>query len=121
MAANQLDYRSVADALEQTNTVDFVGRLNESHQLYLNVADNRYRNIAEIGEIRITDRSTPVLLRDIAEILPAAQETFIKTRSNFHDAVLVNVLAQPGVNSVDVMRQVETRMTESPPKFSQWC
>ena len=113
LAANQLDYRSVADALAETNTVDFVGRLNESHQLYLNVADNRYRNITEIGETVITDRfPTPVLLRDIAEILPAAQETFIKTRSNFHDAVLVNVLVQPGVNSVDVMRQVETRMTE---------
>ncbi len=111
LAAFQLDYRTIANALEQTNTVDFVGRLTESHQLYLNVSDNRYQKVAEIGETVIIDRyPTPILLRDVAEITPAQQEMFIKTRSNFHEAVLVNVLVQPGVNSVEVMRQVEQRM-----------
>ncbi len=111
LAAYQLDYRTIAEALKQTNTVDFVGRMRESHQLYLNVSDNRYQNLSEIGQTVVVDRyPTPVLLRDVAKIVPAQQETFIKTRSNFHEAVLVNVLIQPGVNAVEVMRQVENRM-----------
>lgn len=111
LAAYHLGYREAAEALQQSNSVEFAGRLEENHKLYLNVADNRFRNISDIAGTVVADRyPTPVRLGDIATIEPARQATYLKTRSNFREAVLVNIVVQPGVNSVEIMRQVEARL-----------
>lgn len=111
LAAYKLDHNLVADAIQKTNSVEFVGRLNEHNKLYLNIADNRYQTMADIGKTVIADYyPTPLRLVDIAKIEPAYRENFVKTRSNFEDAVLINIVVQPGVNSVDVMKNIEARL-----------
>lgn len=113
LAAYNLDYRQVSETLQKTNSVEFVGRLNEYNKLYLNVSDNRYVKMQDIGNTVIANRyPTPIVLSDIAVMEPAVQETFIRTRSNFKDAVLVNIVIQPGTNSVEIMKQVEARLKE---------
>jgi CzcA family heavy metal efflux pump len=113
LAAFNLDYRQVSDALAQTNTVQFVGRLNEFNKLYLNIADNRYLSIEEVGQTVIANRNpTPVHLSDLATIEPAVEENFISCVSNQHPAVLFTIITQPGANALAVTQEVEKRLQE---------
>ncbi|MDZ7290327.1 MAG: efflux RND transporter permease subunit [candidate division KSB1 bacterium] len=116
LAAANLDHRQVSEALAQTNTVQFVGRLNEFNKLYLNIADNRYLTIDDVGKTVVANhRPTPIHLADIATIEPAVEENFISCVSNRHPAVLFTIITQPGANAVAVMRAVEQRLQEIRP------
>ncbi len=113
LAAVNLDHQQVSAALAQTNTVQFVGRLNEFNKLYLNIADNRYLTIEDVGKTVVAHHHpTPIHLTDIATIEPAVEETFISCVSNRHPAVLFTIITQPGANAVAVMRAVEKRLQE---------
>ena len=113
LAAANLDYRQVADALEKTNSVQFVGRLNEFNKLYLNVADNRFLSLDDLKHAVVATRyPTPVHVEDIADVEPAVQERFISTVANHHEAVLFTVIKQPGASAVSVSKEVESRLSE---------
>ncbi|NOY37232.1 MAG: efflux RND transporter permease subunit [Chlorobi bacterium] len=113
VAALHLDYRKIEEVLKASNTLEYVGRLNEANKLYLNIADNRFLSIEDIGKTIIRrDGATPVLLSDIARIEPALKETFIACESNLKPAVLITVIKQPGTNAVSIMKEVERRWKE---------
>ena len=113
LAAANLDYRQVAEALQKTNSVQFVGRLNEFNKLYLNVADNRFLTLADLKKAVVATRyPTPVHVEDIADVEPAVQERFISTVANHHPAVLFTVIKQPGASAVSVSKEVERRLSE---------
>jgi len=110
LAALHLDYRQIEEALQKTNSLQYVGRLNESHKLYLNIADNRFLKIDDIKKTIVArNGATPVFLSEIAAIEPAVKETFIACESNQKPAVLVTVIKQPGTNAVSIMKEVERR------------
>lgn len=111
LAAARLDYRQVADALENSNSVRFVGRLNEFNKLYLNVADNRFLTLDDLKRSVVATRyPTPVHLADVAAIEPAVQEQFISTVTNHRQAVLFTIIKQPGASAVSVSDEVERRL-----------
>ncbi|NOZ57259.1 MAG: efflux RND transporter permease subunit [Calditrichaeota bacterium] len=113
LAALHIDYKQVEEALRENNSLRFVGRLNEAHKLYLNIADNRFLKIDDIRNTVVARRgATPILLSDIATVEPAVKETFIHCESNLKPAVLVTVIKQPGTNAVGIMKQVEKRWEE---------
>ncbi len=113
LAALNLSYRQVEEALRASNSLEFVGRLNEFNKLYLNIADNRFVHIQDIQRTIVARRGdTPIFLSDIATVEPALKETFIACESNGHPAVLVTVIKQPGTNAVAIMKQVEQRFGE---------
>jgi len=108
LAALHMDYRQVEEALRRSNTLQYVGRLNEAHKLYLNIADNRFLKMEDIGKTVVARNSpTPVLLSDIATIEPAIKETFLACESDLKPAVLVTVIKQPGTNAVSIMKEVD--------------
>ncbi len=113
LAAFRLDYRQIKAALQKTNCLSFVGRLNETHKLYLNIADNRFLNLDDIKKTIVAYRDqTPVTLAQIATVEPAVKETFIACESNLKPAVLVTIIKQPKTNAVAIMNQVEQRWQE---------
>ncbi len=111
LIAMNLDYRQIIEVINKTNIVQFVGRLRQFNKLFLNIADNRYLNLDEIGNTIVDFRNpTPIRLSDIATIEPAAQETYINCISNQRPAVLVNIIKQPGSNAVSITQEVEKRL-----------
>ena len=127
LAALHLDYRQVEEALRSSNTLQYVGRLNEAHKLYLNIADNRFLKMEDIGNVVVDRRGpTPVHLKEIATIEPAVRETFIACESDLQPAVLVTVIKQPGTNAVSIMQEVDRQWQElervlpSEVKVSKW-
>ncbi len=110
VTARRLDFRKIEDALKQSNTLKYVGRLNEANKLYLNIIDNRYEQIADIENTIIAwEGSSPVYLSEIATVEPAVKETFIACESDQKPAVLITVIKQPGTNAVSIMEEVERR------------
>ena len=113
LALYNIDYRDIKDALIQSNNLQSVGRLEESNKLYLNIADNRFVNIADIkNSIVKQDSNTPIFLKDIADVEPALKETFIACESDLKPAVLITVIKQSGTNAVEIMDKVEERLAE---------
>ena len=127
LASYNIDFRSIENALKQTNDLKFVGRLEESNQLYLNIADNRFKDISDIKKTIITrDGSTPIFLSDVADVEPALKETFIACESDLKPAVLITIIKQPGTNAVEIMNKVEESWKQlqssipSDVKISKW-
>lgn len=113
LAAFRMDYKEIERALQQSNSMKYVGRLNESHKLYLNIADNRFLSLDDIKQTIIAQKNdTPVYLHEIAEIEPAYKETFLACEDDLKPAVLITVIKQPGTNAVSIMKEVEHRLTE---------
>ncbi len=113
LAALKLDYRQIEDALRKSNSLKYVGRLNEANKLYLNIADNRFLKIDDIKNTIVARRdATPIKLSEIASVEPALKETFLACESDLKPAVLVTVIKQQGTNAVAIMKQVEKRWQE---------
>lgn len=127
LALYKIDYKTVEEAVASTNNLKFVGKLKEANKLYLNIADNRFKNISDIKKTIITRRgNTPIYLYDIADVEPALKETFIACESDLKPAVLLTVIKQPGTNAVEIMDNVAKtwkRLNNSLPtdvKISKW-
>lgn len=113
LAALHLDYQKGEEAIRRSNTLKYVGRLNESHKLYLNIADNRFHRINDIKRTIVARRgATPIYLSEIASVEPALKERFIACESDLKPAVLVTVIKQPGTNAVAIIKEVEKRWAE---------
>jgi CzcA family heavy metal efflux pump len=113
LSARHLDYRQVEEALRKSNTLKYVGRLNESNKLYLNIADNRFTKIEDIENTIIIRRDmTPVYVKDVAAVEPAFKETFIICENDLKPAVLFTIIKQPGTNAVDIMNKVNQRLAQ---------
>lgn len=113
LAAYRLDYRQIEDALRKANRLNFVGRLNEAHKLYLNIADNRFFKMDDIKKTIVAYHgNTPIVLSQIADVQPAVKETFIACESDLKPAVLVTIIKQPKTNAVSIMRQVQQKWQE---------
>lgn len=111
VTARHLDHQKIEDALKQSNTLKYVGRLNESNKLYLNIIDNRLVKISDIEQTIIGwEGSTPVYLSDVADVEPSVKETFIACESDQKPAVLITVIKQPGTNAVSIMKEVDKRL-----------
>ncbi|NOX66593.1 MAG: efflux RND transporter permease subunit [Chlorobi bacterium] len=127
LAAYHIDFRNIENALKQTNDLKFVGRLEESNKLYLNIADNRFKDISDIKKTIIArDGSTPIFLSDVADVEPALKETFIACESDLKPAVLITIIKQPGTNAVEIMNKVKESWKQlqssipSDVKISKW-
>jgi len=113
LVSMQLDYKQIEESLKSSNTLQYVGRLNEANKLYLNIADNRFLDIDDIKRTIVSRKGqTPVYLSDIAEVVPAVKETFISCESDLKPAVLITVIKQPGTNAVSIMDEVAQRLDE---------
>jgi CzcA family heavy metal efflux pump len=93
----------VVDALRTTNTIAALGMLQENHRLYLVTVTGRLRDKAEIeGTVVDVVKGTPVLVRDVARVVPGEEPTYSVVTANGKPAVLVNVMQQPDGNAVQI-------------------
>ena len=113
LAALKLDYQQIEQRLRESNSLKYIGRLNEANKLYLNIADNRFLTLEDVKQTIVAQRdATPIRLYDIADIEPAYKETFLACESDLKPAVLITVIKQPGTNAVGIMKDVEKRLNE---------
>jgi heavy metal efflux system protein len=96
-----------------TNFIESSGLLSDYRRLYLSLTDTRFKNIDELKEVVIrNDGHRIIRLSDIALIDLQEQQEFIRINANGHDAVLIDLVKQKGINLVDFSKNVTSRASE---------
>lgn len=97
-------------ALGSTNFIESSGLLSTYRRLYLSLTDTRFKNIDELKRVVIkNDGHRIVRLSDVAVIDLQEQQEFIRINANGHDAVLIDLVKQKGINLVDFANNVNAK------------
>jgi heavy metal efflux system protein len=100
-------------ALGNTNFIESNGLLPNYRRLYLSLTDTRFKNIDELKRVVIrNDGHRIVRLSDAATVDLQEQQEFIRINANGHDAVIIDVVKQRGINLVDFARNVNAKAAE---------
>ncbi len=109
-----LSLDAIAAALGKANSVTGVGRLEDRHRLYLVLAENRLRGIADIAATPVKAGGSAsaglVTLGQIADIHPSVTPGFTKVTSGGREAVLVNIRQSPDGDSVRIVQEVDAHL-----------
>ncbi len=103
----------VVDAIRNSNIMVPAGMLQENYHLYLTAVTGLMEKPQEI-ENTVVDivKGTPVLVKDIASVMPGEKPAYNIVTANGRPAVLVNVLQQPDGNAVQVADAVNAELAE---------
>jgi cobalt-zinc-cadmium resistance protein CzcA len=104
----------IKDALNGTNFVLENGNVSAYDRLYLSLTDTRINNIDDLSNTVIrNDGVRKVRLGDVARIEVQEQQEFLKINADGNDAVLIDLVKQPGVNLLDFAKDVEVKAKEA--------
>jgi heavy metal efflux system protein len=112
--------RDIITALGNTNFIESSGLLSNYRRLYLSLTDTRFKNIEELKKVAIkNDGHRIIRLEDISVIDLQEQPEFIRINANGHDAVIVDLVKQKGINLVEFANNVTTKAIEMQKKLPE--
>ena len=113
MSALGITPAQIKDAFSRTNFVSGNGQVADYNRLYLSLTDTRIDGLEELKEVVIrNDGKRIIRLRDFARVEIQEQQEFLKINADGKDAVLVDLVKQPGVNLLTFARDVEAKAEE---------
>ena len=105
--------QDIIASLGNTNFIESNGLMSDYRRLYLSLTDTRFRNIDELKKVPIKNDGRRIIrLEDIAGIDLQEQQEFIRINANGHDAVILDLVKQRGVNLVDFADDVNNKAAE---------
>ena len=103
----------IITALGNTNFIESNGLLSNYRRLYLSLTDTRFKNIDELKNVAIkNDGHRIIRLSDVAIVDLQEQQEFIRINANGHDAVIIDLIKQRGINLVDFAENVNKKALE---------
>ena len=103
----------VVDAIRNSNTIVPAGMLQENYHLYLTTVTGLMDKPEQIeGTVVDVVKGTPVLVRDIAQVVAGEKPMYNVVTANGRTAVLVSVLQQPDGNAIEVADAVNAELAE---------
>lgn len=113
MTALKITTQNIKDAIADANFVESNGQIDNYRRLYLTLTDTRVENSDELGEIIVKYQNERVIkLKDIADISLDEELEFTKINANGHEAVLIDLVKQEGVNLIDFAKSVTVKTAE---------
>ena len=107
---NPLDIQKI---LQQTDFIKSTGYTVDYNRLYLTVTDATLKNIDEIKNLVIFDNGIrKVKFQDVANVVVAEQNEYIRIKADGKDVPLIAVVKQPQSNLIDVATQVSAKVDE---------
>ncbi len=114
MTALGITPSKIKDALNGTNFVLENGNVAAYNRLYLSLTDTRINTLDELSNTVIrNDGIRKVKLSDVARVEVQEQQEFLKINADGNDAVLIDLVKQPGVNLLDFAKDVEVKAKEA--------
>jgi len=114
----------VVDALRRDQQVRSAGLTERNHELYLVLVDGRVHDTDAIGAIEIpVAGGTPARLSELGAVTTADAVSYVRTSAGGREAVLLNVVRQPGANTVAVASAVDRLVRSHPdliPPDARW-
>ncbi|MGH8743817.1 MAG: efflux RND transporter permease subunit, partial [Burkholderiales bacterium] len=127
LQAYGLALSDVSTALNAANVVTAVGRLEDHYKLYLGVSDTRLQNLDQIRQTVLRSGANGLVrLDDVATVSDSTVPQWIRVNADGQDAVLLNILQQPGSNSVQIAADIKAKLdvyrAQLPPgvKLAKW-
>lgn len=103
----------IAEAFGRTNFVEGNGRVADCNRLYLTLTDTRLADTDDLRRVIIRhDGQRAVRVADVARVEVKEQQEFLKINADGNDAVLIDLVKQPGVNLLDFAKDVEAKAAE---------
>lgn len=113
MTALRITLQDIRSAIADNNFVESNGLMDNYKRLYLTLTDTRVENNDELGNTIVKYVDDRVLkLKDIAEISLDEELEFTKINANGHEAVLIDLVKQEGVNLIDFAKTVSAKTSE---------
>jgi CzcA family heavy metal efflux pump len=103
----------VVDAIRNSNAITSAGLIQENYHLYLATVTGLIQEKSQI-EDQVVDvvGGTPVLVKDIASVVPAEEPIYNIVTADGREAVLLNILQQPDGNAVAIADTVKTELAD---------
>src|SRR6267154_101151 len=99
------------------NSNNFVlsnGYVSDYRRLYLSLTDTRVNNLEALQDIILkNDGNRIVRLKDVATVEIQEMQEFVIINANGSNAVLIDLVKQPGINLIDFASDVEERAIEA--------
>jgi multidrug efflux pump subunit AcrB len=90
------------------------GYINDYRRLYLSITDTRVNNVEDLENLIIkNDGLRVVKLKDVAKVEIQEQQEFLIINANGNNAVLIDLVKQPGINLLDFAKEVEVKLLEA--------
>lgn len=101
----------VVESVRSSNLVAAAGMVQENYHLYLTTVTGLIREKEQIENLVVdVVRGTPVLVKDIARVVPGERPIYNVVTADGRRAVLVNVLQQPDGNAVAIADAVKREL-----------
>ncbi|NIA10636.1 MAG: hypothetical protein GWP10_13140 [Nitrospiraceae bacterium] len=98
-------------ALQKTNQVTFLGKISDHYRIHLGFQNDLLYTVNDLNRLVLGEQNgVPILLKDLASIKLTSKEEYILTTANWHRAVLIDVLKQPGANGLSVERAIDRQI-----------
>ncbi|MCH4183539.1 MAG: efflux RND transporter permease subunit [Prevotella sp.] len=105
--------KEIVKAFQHTNFIEGNGMVKGYHRLYLTLTDTRIRNVRQLENTVIKgSQNRMVYLSDIARVEVQEQREFLKINADGDDAVLIDLVKQPGVNLLTFAKNVKAKEKE---------
>jgi CzcA family heavy metal efflux pump len=111
LQAYGLSVEDVSSAVARTNFVASTGLVERNYQIYLALVDGLYSGLDAIGRTVVAFKGgTPITIDDVATVRPSEKIEYIRVTADGKPSVLVNVIRQPGGNTVAIGDQVRAEL-----------
>ncbi|MCC6392784.1 MAG: efflux RND transporter permease subunit [Bryobacterales bacterium] len=108
-----LSLTKVVDAIRNTNLIASSGMVQENYHLYLATVTGMMREREQIENAVVeVVKGNPVLVKDLAQVVPGEKPVYNIVTANGRPAVLVNVLQQPDGNAVAIADAVNKEIRD---------
>ncbi len=105
---------SIIAVFNANNFVLSNGYLSDYRRLYLSLTDTRVDDLETLKDIILkNDGNRIIRVRDVATIEIQEQQEFLIINANGSNAVLIDLVKQPGINLIDFAKDVEEKATEA--------
>jgi multidrug efflux pump subunit AcrB len=113
MASLGITPNTIITVFNSNNYVLSNGAVEDFSRLYLSLTDTRLMDIDELENTIIKNDGTRLIkLKDIAKVELKEQVEFIVVNANGHDAVLIDLVKQPGINLIEFAKDCEGKAQE---------
>jgi CzcA family heavy metal efflux pump len=106
-----LNVDDVSSAIAKTNFVSATGLAERNYQIYLTLVDGLYSGLDAIRNTVVDFKNgTPITVNDVATVQPSEKIEYIRVTADGKQSVLINVIRQPGGNTVAIGQQVRAEL-----------
>lgn len=111
LAAASLSNTDIVQALQSSNVVHSVGRIDKEFKQYQVVLNSERQSAKDIQSIPVGQKGgVPIKLSDVADVAPSTEDRTTVVSANGQESVLVNIIRQPTANSVAMVEAVDREL-----------